>query len=73
MLFRPVHDVVVDKALTFEQVLKQSLDPHVVGFLLELQGLYVVEVFFELLGKAFAEIFDRYRRLLFLYVQFAVF
>ena len=73
MLFRPVHDVVVDKSLTFEQVLKQSLDPHVVGFLLELQGLYVVEVFFELLGKAFAEIFDRYRRLLFLYVQFAVF
>ena len=49
MLFGPVHYVVIDKSLAFEQVLEQPFDPNVIRLFLELERLYIVEVLLKLL------------------------
>jgi hypothetical protein len=72
MLFCPVHNVVIDKALALKQVLEHPLYPHVVRLLLKLQCLYVVEVLLELFRQTLAQVFRRYRRFLLLDVQLQV-
>lgn len=47
MLLCPIHYVIVDEPGRFEQILKHTLYPHVIWFLLELKSFDIIEVLLE--------------------------
>lgn len=49
MLLGPVHYIIIDKSLGFEQVFEESFYPNIVWLLLELQSLDIIKILLKLL------------------------